>query len=44
MAGIMGANVMNAVDPNCARWIRRFRDPAAPAGAGAVRERRRRRG
>ena len=43
MTGIMGANVMNAVDPNCGRWIRKFRDPAAPAGAGAVRERRRRR-
>ncbi len=43
MTGIMGANVMNAVDPNCARWIRKFRDPAAPVGAGGVRERRRRR-
>ena len=43
MTGIMGANVMNAVDPNCGRWIRKFRDPAAPVGAGGVRERRRRR-
>ena len=45
----MGADMMNGVDPNCARWIRKFREPA-PEGAaggegrGARGERRRRRG
>ncbi|MCB9957661.1 MAG: methyltetrahydrofolate cobalamin methyltransferase [Rhodospirillaceae bacterium] len=45
MAAIMGADVMNGVDPNCTRWIRKFREPA-PEGAEAQggRERRRRRG
>ena len=45
MAAIMGADVMNGVDPNCARWIRKFREPAAEgAEAQGGRERRRRRG
>ncbi|RMD61628.1 MAG: methyltetrahydrofolate cobalamin methyltransferase, partial [Alphaproteobacteria bacterium] len=47
MTAIMAANVLNGVDPNCARWLRRFRAPA-PADAAGVgegrRERRRRRG
>ena len=43
MTAIMGANVMNAVDPNCRRWIRKFREPTAAAGAAGGRERRRRR-
>jgi 5-methyltetrahydrofolate--homocysteine methyltransferase len=34
----MGADVMLGHDPDCARWIRRFRDAAPPvataAGAG----------
>ena len=46
MASIMGADVMNGVDPNCAKWIRKYREPTAegaePGGGG--RERRRRRG
>src|SRR5450631_2363967 len=33
----MSADVMLGHDPDCARWIRRFRD-AAPAGTGAVGE------
>lgn len=51
MTGIMGADVMMAHDPNCARWLRKFREPAPAVGAmtagepGAERrERRRRRG
>src|ERR1700733_12288910 len=31
----MGADVMLGHDPDCARWIRRFRDVAAPSGAAA---------
>jgi len=46
MSGIMAADVLNGVDRNCGRWLRKFREPA-PAGAeaeGGRRERRRRRG
>jgi len=48
MTAIMGADVMMGHDPNCGRWIRKFREPAAvgdeaPAGARAGREGRRRR-
>ena len=47
MAAIMGADVMNGVDANCARWIRKYREPApdqADGGDGrGGRERRRRR-
>jgi len=46
MTGIMAADVLNGVDRNCSRWLRKFREPA-PAGAeaeGGRRERRRRRG
>jgi 5-methyltetrahydrofolate--homocysteine methyltransferase len=32
---VMGADVMLGHDPDCARWIRRFRD-APPSGAGAA--------
>jgi 5-methyltetrahydrofolate--homocysteine methyltransferase len=31
----MGADVMLGHDPDCARWIRRFRD-ASPPAAGAT--------
>ena len=31
---VMGADVMMGHDPDCARWIRRFREP--PPGAGAA--------
>jgi 5-methyltetrahydrofolate--homocysteine methyltransferase len=32
---VMGADVMLGHDPDCARWIRRFRDAPPPAGATA---------
>jgi 5-methyltetrahydrofolate--homocysteine methyltransferase len=32
---VMGADVMLGHDPDCARWIRRFRDAAPPATAAA---------
>ncbi len=43
MQGIMGANVVMGHDPNCADWIKKFRDPAAGGGAGRREGRRRRR-
>lgn len=47
MAGVMGADVMMGHDPECRRWIKRFREPAADGqealGARGGRERRRRR-
>jgi 5-methyltetrahydrofolate--homocysteine methyltransferase len=45
MTGILGANVVMGNDPNCQKWIRRFREPA-PEGQdeGAGRRRRRREG
>src|SRR5271156_4142057 len=33
---VMGADVMLGHDPDCARWIRRFRDAPPPAGAAAA--------
>jgi 5-methyltetrahydrofolate--homocysteine methyltransferase len=46
MAGILAADVLNGVDPNCARWLRRYREAAPPRdeAEGGRRERRRRRG
>jgi 5-methyltetrahydrofolate--homocysteine methyltransferase len=49
MIAIMGADVMNGVDPNCNRWLRKFRAPAPDSitvdgVSRARRERRRRRG
>ena len=45
MGGIMAADVMTGADANCARWIRKFREPpAAGAESEGRRERRRRRG
>ncbi len=42
MSGIMGANVVMGNDPNCMRWIGRYREPAGDGvGEGAGRERRR---
>jgi 5-methyltetrahydrofolate--homocysteine methyltransferase len=32
---VMGADVMLGHDPDCARWIRRFRDAPPPSGAAA---------
>jgi len=46
MAAVMGADVLVGHDPNCARWIKRFREPtpegAVMEGTGARRENRRR--
>jgi 5-methyltetrahydrofolate--homocysteine methyltransferase len=46
MTGVMGADVLMGHDPNCTRWIRRFREPT-PEGAessdGARRRENRRR-
>jgi 5-methyltetrahydrofolate--homocysteine methyltransferase len=46
IAATMGADVMMGHDPDCARWIRRFRGPATEGteGAGRRRSGRRRRG
>ena len=45
MQAVLGADVMMGKDPDCARWIGKYRDPGAPAGArGNRRDRRRRRG
>jgi 5-methyltetrahydrofolate--homocysteine methyltransferase len=33
---VMGADVMLGHDPDCARWIRRFREVPPPTSAGAV--------
>jgi len=47
MQAIMGANVMMGNDPECRRWIRKYREPAAGGGeqlgARGGRERRRQR-
>ena len=42
VAAIMGADVMMGHDPDCARWIRKFREvpPAGAAGEGGPRGRR----
>lgn len=42
MTSIMGANVMNGYDPECRRWIERFREPVV-AGDGRQRRQTRRR-
>ncbi len=45
MTAIMAADVLLGADPNCARWLRKYRDPSAVGtGAGGRGERRRRRG
>ena len=43
MTGIMGANVMNGNDPECRRWIQKFREPAVPGAGGRERRQTRRR-
>jgi 5-methyltetrahydrofolate--homocysteine methyltransferase len=43
MTGIMGANVMNGNDPECRRWIQRFREPGAVGEGGRERRQTRRR-
>ena len=45
MSGIMGADVMMGTDPECRRWIKKYREPAPEGesrGARGDRERRRR--
>ncbi|MDA8730319.1 methyltetrahydrofolate cobalamin methyltransferase [Alphaproteobacteria bacterium] len=37
MTGIMGANVMNGNDPECRRWIQKFREPVVPGEGGRER-------
>jgi 5-methyltetrahydrofolate--homocysteine methyltransferase len=49
MTSIMAADVMNGVDAHCARWLKKFREPAPAtiqdgSGERPRRERRRRRG
>ena len=44
MQAVRGADVMLGHDPDCARWIRAYRDPAAGGGAETGRRRGRRRG
>jgi len=49
MTAVMGADVINGLDPDCSRWIRKFRESAAGGEDGARgregrRERRRRAG
>jgi 5-methyltetrahydrofolate--homocysteine methyltransferase len=41
----MGADVLNGVDANCARWLKKFRQapPTTITEGGEVRERRERR-
>ena len=40
---VMGANVMNGQDPECRRWIQKFREPAAAGEGGRERRQTRRR-
>ena len=44
IAATLGADVMMGHDRDCARWIRRFREPAAGGAEGAGRRANRRRG
>ena len=43
MTGIMGANVMNGNDPECRRWIKKFREPVVLGEGGRERRQTRRR-
>jgi 5-methyltetrahydrofolate--homocysteine methyltransferase len=43
MTGIMGANVMNGNDPECRRWIQKFREPVVVGEGGRERRQTRRR-
>lgn len=43
MHAILGANVMNGADPECRRWIEKFREPAAAGSEGRERRMTRRR-
>ena len=41
MQAVMGADVMMGNDPNCVRWIKRYRQPLTQGEAGGRREKRR---
>ena len=41
MQAVMGADVMMGNDPNCVRWIKRYRQPLAQGEVGGRREKRR---
>jgi 5-methyltetrahydrofolate--homocysteine methyltransferase len=41
MQGVMGADVMMGADPECRRWIQRYREPMADGSAGGARAGRR---
>ena len=41
MQAVMGADVMMGNDPNCIRWIKRYRQPLTQGEAGGRREKRR---
>lgn len=43
MQGILGADVMMGHDPDCAQWIKRYREPSESGGRGGRRDRPRRR-
>jgi 5-methyltetrahydrofolate--homocysteine methyltransferase len=43
MTGIMGANMMNGNDPECRRWIQKFRESVVPGEGGRERRQTRRR-
>ena len=43
MMAVLGADVMMGHDPNCASWIRKYREPAPEGEVGARENRRRRR-
>ena len=43
MQGVMGGNVIMGNDPNCGRWIKKFREPPAEGTEGAGRREGRRR-
>ena len=43
MTAIMGANVMNGNDPECRRWIQKFREPVVSGEGGRERRQTRRR-
>lgn len=43
MMAVLGADVMMGHDPNCASWIRKYREPALEGEGGARENRRRRR-
>ena len=43
MTAILGADVMNGVDPECRKWIKKFREPLIPGAGGRQRRVTRRR-